>query len=167
MAERFPATFADVESIKPHRDGALCFSAFFLSGSNFARAWIDAFSFGGVCIERSLGSAAPTFRLLEPVAIAIHLKNVDVVGEPVEQRTGEPLGAEDRRPVFKGKIGRHDDRAPLVALAEDLEQKFGAGRRQGHVSEFVNDQELIGGELSLQAQKPLLVGKRPLVAALC
>ena len=27
---KIPATFADVKSIKPHRDGALCFSAFFL-----------------------------------------------------------------------------------------------------------------------------------------
>ena len=33
----------------------------------------------------------PAFRLLEPVAVAIHLKNVDVVGEPVEQRAREAL----------------------------------------------------------------------------
>jgi hypothetical protein len=28
------------------------------------------------------------FALFEPVAIAVHLENVDVVGQPVEQRAG-------------------------------------------------------------------------------
>ena len=131
----------------------------FLSGSDFASAWIDIVAFGSISIRGSRGSAPPAFRLLEPVAVAIHLEDVDVVCEPVEQRAGEPLGAEDRRPVLEGKIGRHDDRAPLVTLAEDLEQKLGAGRRQGHIAEFIDDQKLIGGELSLEAQKPLLVAR--------
>jgi hypothetical protein len=30
--------------------------------------------------------------LIEPVAVAVHFQNMDVVGKPVEQRTGEPLG---------------------------------------------------------------------------
>ena len=75
-----------------------------------------------------------------------------MVGEPVEQRAGEPLGAEDRCPILEGKIGRHDDRSPLVALAEDFEQKLSAGRRQGHIAKFIDDQKLIGGELGLEAQ---------------
>ena len=29
--------------------------------------------------------------LVEPVAVAVHLENMDMVGEPVEQRAGETL----------------------------------------------------------------------------
>ncbi len=32
--------------------------------------------------------------LIEPITFAVHLKDVDVVGEPVEQRAGEAFGAE-------------------------------------------------------------------------
>jgi hypothetical protein len=32
--------------------------------------------------------------LVEPVAVAVHFEDMDVMGEPVEQRTGEPLGTE-------------------------------------------------------------------------
>ena len=63
----------------------------FLSGGGFDSAWVDAFGFGSISIRGSRGSAAPAFRLLEPVAVAIHLKNVDVVGEPVEQGSGQAL----------------------------------------------------------------------------
>ena len=70
-----------------------------LSGGDLASAWIDAVAIGSVCIRGTRSSAALVFRLLEPVAVAIHLENVDVVGEPVEQGAGEPLGAEDRCPV--------------------------------------------------------------------
>jgi len=33
--------------------------------------------------------------LLQAVAVAVHLQDVDVVGEAVEQGSGEALGAED------------------------------------------------------------------------
>jgi hypothetical protein len=63
----------------------------FLSGSDFASVWIDIVAFGSVCVHGSRSSAALAFRLLEPIAVAIHLKNVDVVGEPVEQRAREAV----------------------------------------------------------------------------
>jgi hypothetical protein len=40
---------------------------------------------------------------------------------------------------------------------EHLKQQFGAGLRQRHEAEFVDDQKLVGGELPVQAQPPLLV----------
>ena len=42
---------------------------------------------------------------LEPVALAVHFQDVDVVGEPVQQRPGEPLRAEDLGPLVEGKVG--------------------------------------------------------------
>ncbi len=32
--------------------------------------------------------------LAEAIAVAVHLENTDVVGQPVKQRTGQPFGTE-------------------------------------------------------------------------
>jgi len=39
--------------------------------------------------------------LLEPVAVPVHFKDVNVVGQPVEQRSGEPLGREHAGPLVE------------------------------------------------------------------
>jgi len=57
--------------------------------------------------------------LLEPIAVAVHLQDVDVVRELVEQRAGEPLGgeypglptAEKNRPGWRSKTKPADDDA--------------------------------------------------------
>ena len=40
--------------------------------------------------------------LLEPVAVCVHLQDVDMVGDAVEQRAGETLAGEHRRPFLEG-----------------------------------------------------------------
>ena len=101
---------------------------------------------------RSLrGSVLPA--ALEPVAVAVHFQDVDVVGEPVQQGSGEAFRAEDLGPLVEGKVGGHHDRAPLVALAEDLEEQFRAGAGQGHEAQFVDDQQVEPGQLFLQVQQ--------------
>src|SRR5208283_2542198 len=47
--------------------------------------------------------------------------------------------------------------ASLVALAEDLEQQLGPSRRERHIAEFIDDQQLVAGELTLKAQQPFFV----------
>jgi hypothetical protein len=65
--------------------------------------------------------------LLEPIAVAVHFQDVDMVREAIEQRTGEAFGGEHARPILERKVGG-DDRAPsLVALAEHFEQQLGTG----------------------------------------
>lgn len=60
---------------------------------------------GGLVLLRRVGrSSAATGGLLEPVAVAVHGQDVDVKGQPVEYRAGEPLRPQDRRPVFKGQV---------------------------------------------------------------
>ena len=68
------------------------------------------------------------------------------MGEAVEESAGKPLGAEHLGPFVEGQIGGDQGRAPLVALAEHLEQEFGTGLGQRHEAEFVDDQKLVGGE---------------------
>ena len=42
--------------------------------------------------------------LPEPVALAVHLQDMDMVGDAVEQRAGEALAGEDRRPFLEGQV---------------------------------------------------------------
>ena len=52
------------------------------------------------------------------VALAVRLQDVDVVGEPVQQRAGQAL------------------------RAEDLDERFRSGGGQGHEAQFVDDQQV-------------------------
>ena len=72
--------------------------------------------------------------------------------EAVEERAGEPLGAEHGRPLVERQIARDQRAASLGALAEDLEQQLGPSRRERHIAEFVDNQQLVAGELTLKAQ---------------
>ena len=91
--------------------------------------------------------------VFEAIALAVQLHDVDVMGQPIEQRASQPLGAEDLGPFVEGQIRGHQRRCLLVALGEDLEQQLGAGLRQRHVAELVDDQEILFGELLLHAQQ--------------
>ena len=44
--------------------------------------------------------------------------------QAVEQGAGQPLGAEALGPLVERQVARRQDRAALIALAEDLEQQF-------------------------------------------
>lgn len=48
-----------------------------------------------------------------------------MVGQPVEQRTGAALVAEGGGPFVEGQVRGDNGGATLVALADQLEQKFG------------------------------------------
>ena len=59
------------------------------------------------CLARlSVVGDAPrsTLALFEPVAVAVHLEDMDVMGEPVEQCAGEPLGGEHAGPLVERQI---------------------------------------------------------------
>ena len=76
-----------------------------------------------------VGGALPA--VPEAVAVAVHLQDMDVVGEPVQQRAGEAFRSEHLGPLVEGQVGGDQDGAPLVALAEDLEEQFRSGGGQG------------------------------------
>jgi len=54
--------------------------------------------------------------LIEAVAFAVHLEDVDVVCQPVQQRAGQALGAEGFGPLLEGQVRRDQGRSSLVAL---------------------------------------------------
>ena len=54
-----------------------------------------------------------------------------MVGETVQQRAGEAVRAKHLSPLIERQVGGDQDGAPLVALAEDLEEEFRSGGGQG------------------------------------
>ena len=92
---------------------------------------------GGTCgptgssvgwVVGSVGSLGLTpAALVEPIAVAVHLEDVDVMGETVEERAGQAFGAEHLGPFVERQVGGDQGGAAFIALAEHLEQKLGAG----------------------------------------
>ena len=89
------------------------------------------------------------------------------MGEPVEQGAGEPFGAEDLGPFLEGQVRGYQGRAALVALAEHLEEQLGAGLRQGHEAQFIDDEQFVAGDLLLEAEQLFLVAGLDQLADQC
>ena len=64
-----------------------------------APEWLD-------CWDGGLGVGGRAFvpALLQAIAVAVHLQDMNVVGEPVEQGSSEALGAEDLGPLLEGQV---------------------------------------------------------------
>ena len=92
-------------------------------------------------LSRYFWGFPPFLALVETIALAVHFQDMDMVGEAVQQSPGQAFRAEYLRPLIERQVGGHQDRAPLVALAEDFEQQLGAGLRERHEAEFVDDQK--------------------------
>ena len=61
------------------------------------------------------------------LAVAVELEDVDVVGETVQQRTGQQLGAKDAGPLLEGQIAGDHPAAALVTLTERIEEQLSTG----------------------------------------
>ena len=95
----------------------------------------------------------------EPEAFTVHLQNVDMMGEAVEQRAGEPFRSEDRGPFIEWQVAGDERGAAFVALAEHLEEQLGADRRERHVAQFIDDQQLDRVEMLLQRPQTAFVAR--------
>ena len=80
-----------------------------------------------------------------------------MVGEPVQQRAGEALRTKHFGPVVEGAVGGDQDGAPLVALAEDLEEQFSSGGGQGDEAQLIDDQQAEVKQFPLQVEQPSFV----------
>lgn len=95
------------------------------------RCSCDGSRVGGACgpagqaglVGSGLASRAS---VLEPVALAVHLHGVDMLGDAVEQRAAQVLGGDDRGPFLEGQVRGDDSGGVLVAPAEYIEQQFAA-----------------------------------------
>jgi len=79
------------------------------------------------------------------------------MGQPVEQGASKALVAEGGGPFVEGQVRSDDGGAAFVPLADQLKQQLGARLGERHEAEFIDDQELDGRQLLLQAQQTPLV----------
>ena len=70
-----------------------------------------------------------------------------MVGEPVEQGRGHFGVAKYIRPFAEGEIGGDDDRSALVEAADEVEEQLAAGLGEWQVAEFVENDEVLAGEI--------------------
>ena len=81
------------------------------------------------------------------------------VRQPIEHRPGQAFAAAAFRPLLERQIGRDDQALPLVGLADHLEQQFRPGLGEGHVAQFVQDQQILPAQLLEHAfQSAILPG---------
>ncbi len=99
----------------------------------------------------------PFLALVQAITVTVHLQDMDMVGETVEQCPCQAFGAEHLGPFIEGQIAGQQGGAPLVTLAEHLEQEFRAGLAERHEAEFVDNQQLVFCQLFLEAQQAFLV----------
>ena len=76
-----------------------------------------------------------------------------MMGEPVEQGAGEPFGAEYGSPFIERQVAGDQRGATFIALAERLEEQFGADSRERHIAQLVDDQQLDCVEVLLQPRR--------------
>lgn len=69
----------------------------------------------------------------ETIAVAIHLEDVDVVGDAVEQRAGEALGSELFGPFVKWQVAGDQAGSAFVASAGVAWRTLGAVPSPGEV----------------------------------
>src|SRR3954451_7867540 len=70
------------------------------------------------------------------------LDDVRPVGEPVDQRLTETWVRKDLPPFGERQVGGDDDRGPLRAIGDHLEQELGTKLGERHIAEFVDADQL-------------------------
>jgi transposase len=85
---------SDIASI-----GGCCLGSSRASGFSVS----DSRRFGGLSFGDGVADV-PLLALFEPVAVAVHLEDVDVMGQPVEERAGQALGGEHAGPLIERQV---------------------------------------------------------------
>ena len=88
-----------------------------------------------VVVWPKLGSCSGLFarlllffhRLFEAEAFAIHLEDVAMVGESIQQSCSHAFALEDLIPIAERQVAGDQQAAAFVAVGKDLEQQLGSG----------------------------------------
>jgi len=96
-------------------------------------------------------------RLAEPVALAVHLEDVAVMGQAVEQGRRHALALEDLAPLAERQIAGDQQAGPFIPIRKDLEQQLGAGPAEREVAQLITDQQIHPIELAQEAVQLILL----------
>ncbi len=79
--------------------------------------------------------------ILHVIGFAVDDDGLGLVQQAVQNRRSDAgVVVEDRRPLLERLVGGEDDRAALVALADDLAEQIGAGLVEREIPNLVQDQ---------------------------
>lgn len=78
------------------------------------------------------------------------------MGQSVQQRARQAFAAHHFGPLFEWQIRRDDHARSLVGPADHIKEQFGSRLGKGHVAQFVEDQQVVAFELSLETLEPAL-----------
>ena len=91
--------------------------------------------------------------LAHPVAAAADVDDMAVMQQPVDERSGHDLVAQDLAPLLEAFIGGQHSGCALIAPVDELEEEHGAGLADRQVADLVDDQERrIGEDLEAASQ---------------
>ena len=76
-------------------------------------------------------------RLAEAVALAVHLEDMAVMGQTIQQSCGHAFTLEDLVPFAEWQVARDQQTGPFVAIGKDLEQQFGSRTAKREVAQLV------------------------------
>ena len=79
--------------------------------------------------------------LAHPVAAATDVDDVAVMQEPVDERCGHDLVAQDLAPLLEAFIRGQHSGCALIAPIDELEEEHGTGLADRQVADLVDDQE--------------------------
>ena len=96
-------------------------------------------------------------RLAEPVALAVHLEDVAMMGQPVQQGRRHAFALEDLAPLAERQIAGEQQTGPFIPIRKDLEQQLGAGAAEREVSQLITDQQIHPIELAQEAVQLILL----------
>ena len=112
--------------------------------------------------EGSLGLFGGRFllgfhRLAEAVTFAVHLEDVALVRQAVQQSRGHPFPLEDLVPFAERQLAGDQQAAASVAVGEDLEEQLGSGSAERQVAQFDDDQEVDAFQVRQQSIEAVLL----------
>src|ERR1019366_9657279 len=84
-------------------------------------------------------------------------RDMDMMSEPVEYGAGEPFRTKYGSPFIEWQVAGDQRGAAFIALTEHLEEQFGADRRERHIAQLIDDQQLDHAEVHLQSTQAALV----------
>ena len=73
-------------------------------------------------------------RLAEAVALAVHLEDVAVMGQTIQESGGHTFPLEDLVPFAERQVAGDQQTGPFITIGEDLEQQFGSRTAEGQVA---------------------------------
>ena len=98
-------------------------------------------------------------RFAEAVALAVHLEDVAVMGQAIQQSGRHAFALEDLPPFAERQVAGDQQAGPFVPVREDLEQQLSAGPAERQIAQLIADQQIGPIQLVQEAiQLILLLG---------